>query len=256
MTPPHLATRLSCLRRRIRSWSVDALLVTDSRDVRYLSGFIGDDSWALVRAGTNHLTVISDSRFEQQVGREAPHVSLALRKGPFSDVLEKLFKRFAIERCAVQASSMTIATRAALVRKLGARRLRPLDDGLLEQRAVKGEQEIATIRKALRCQQDAYRALLGELQPGLSEGELAGRLEMHMRRLGAEGAGFPSIVAVGANASLPHATPGRTKVKRGDIVLVDWGARYDGYCSDLTRVVAVGRMPRRIAEIYRVVLAH
>jgi len=253
-TPKHLVARLAALRKRIGGWKVDALLVTCSRDVRYLSGFVGDDSWALVGARGRGLTLISDSRFQEQIAREAPHARVEMRRGPFADVLERLFRRGRIGRCAVQPASMTLATRSALARKLGARTFVPVADGLLDQRAVKDAREVAAICRAIRCQQEAFQMLLGELAAGDSELQLAGTLEMHMRRLGAEGASFSTIVAAGANASLPHAVPGRTKVKRGGIVLFDFGARVDGYCSDLTRVVALGRMPRRMGEVYRVVL--
>ena len=245
---------MAALRRRIKSWSVEALLVTNPQDIRYLTGFVGDDSWALVQAGSSRVTVISDFRFEQQIEREAPHAAVVIRKGPFSDVLDQFARRSKIKRFAVQSSTMTLATRKALVAKLSARRIVPVDDGLLRQRAVKDPIEVRHIRRALRCQEEAYRRVLEELKPGQSEQHVAGRIEMHMRDLGADGTSFPSIVAADANASLPHAIPGRNRIKRGGIVLFDWGARWAGYCSDLTRVVAIGRMPARIREIYSIVL--
>ncbi len=252
--PPHLKDRVAALRKRIAGWDTDALLVTNPRDVRYLTDFIGDDSWALVRRYSNRVVVVTDFRFQEQVEREAPHVSVVIRKGPFADVLAKRAPKWGLDGIALQAAYMTLATRKTLGKKLRGLKLVPVDDGLLEQRAVKDEQEIKRIRRAARCQQEAFSVVLKQLKPGQTEQQVAARLEMHMRDLGADGASFDSIVAVGANASLPHAVPGRARVRQGQIVLFDWGARWEGYCSDLTRVVAIGRMPTRIRDIYRIVL--
>lgn len=242
------------LRGRIRSWSVDALLVSNPHDVRYLTGFVGDDSWALVSANSNRVTLISDFRFQEQIAREAPHAAVVIRNGPFSDALDRITRRANVDRFAVQAATMTLAVRGALASKLSARRIVPVDDGLLRQRAVKDPTEVRMIRRALRCQQDAFQRVIGQIKPGQTEQSVCARLEMTMRELGADGASFPTIVAANANGSLPHAIPGRTKIKKGGAILFDWGARWAGYCSDLTRVVAMGRMPPRIREIYKIVL--
>ncbi|MDH3583872.1 MAG: aminopeptidase P family protein, partial [Phycisphaerae bacterium] len=95
---------------------------------------------------------------------------------------------------------------------------------------------------------------LAEVKPGMTEQEVAARLEYHMRCGGADGPSFPIIVGAGANGSIPHYMPGRARVKKHGTILIDFGARYRGYCSDMTRVVALGRMPRKLAEIYKIVL--
>ena len=92
------------------------------------------------------------------------------------------------------------------------------------------------------------------LKPGQHEAELAAFLEYRVRALGADGVSFPTIVAADANAALPHAIPGRRKLKAGSSVLIDWGARFGGYCSDMTRVVALGKMKPKVREIYQIVL--
>ena len=252
--PAHLQARVAIVRKRMTRWATDALLVTNPRDVRYLTGFVGHDSWAIVRAGSNRVRLISDFRYEQQIAREAPHISAVIRKDSFGDALSRLARRLKIERFGIQAAHMTLAMRRALAKKLSARRLVEVDDGLLQQRAVKDAREVRFVCRAVRCQQQAFQMLLGQLKPGQSEQALAARLDLHMRSLGADGSSFETIVAAGPNASLPHAVPGRAKVKNGSLVLFDWGARWDGYCGDLTRVVAVGRMPVRIREVYKIVL--
>ncbi len=231
-----------------------ALLVSNARDVRYLTGFVGEDSWAVVPAKGAGVTVISDSRFEEQIQREAPHVTAKMRRRGLSDEITALMDKRRMERIAFQADYVTCSQRGALAKKIGARRVVPVDDGLIQQRAVKGPEEIAAIKKALKIQQEAFRRTVEQIKPGQTEQQIAAFLEYQMRLLGADGASFPTIVAADANASLPHAIPGSRKVKKGGIVLIDWGAVCGGYCSDLTRVVSIGKMPAKIRTIYQIVL--
>ncbi len=252
--PPHLSDRLRAVRRRLRRWGVQALLVSNPQDIRYLTGFIGDDSWAVVWTGRSSVTVISDFRFQEQIQRQAPYLSVRMRKAALSDELAVLMDKARTKRLALQAAYVTLAQRTALVKKIGAARLLPIDDQLLAQRAVKDKSEVAAIRRALKIQQEAFRRTVGQIRPGQTEQHVAALLEYQMRMLGADGASFPTIVAADANASLPHAIPGQRKIKKSGVILIDWGARWKGYCSDLTRVVAIGKMPIKIQEIYRVVL--
>ncbi len=251
--PPHLVARVNALRRRMAKWRVDAVLVTNPFDIRYLTGFVGDDSWALIMARSSGVAVLSDFRFEEQIAREAPHVMALMRKKGLADDLASILKRRRCDRLGVQAQHMTLAVRKAVARKLSSR-LVPVDDRLLEQRSVKDRREVNAIRKALAVTQKAYQQTIRRLEPGQTEKQIAAELEYHMRRLGADGMAFASIVAADANGSLPHAIPGAAKVKRGGTVLFDWGAVVDGYCGDLTRVVALGRMKPKLREIYRIVL--
>ena len=251
-TPDHLKHRVKTLRRRMGDWDADALLVSNARDIRYLTGFIGDDSWAVVPL-TGKVTVISDNRFREQIKLEAPHVAAKMRKRPLSEALRKLADAHGIHKIALQSAYVTLAQRKALVKALGAKRIVAVDGGLLEQRAIKDRTELAAIRKALAIQQQAFQNTLRFIKPGLTEQRVAAHLEYQMRSLGADGRSFPTIVAVDANAALPHAIPGTKKIRDGGLVLIDWGAKSRGYCSDLTRVVAVGKMPRRMAKVYQVV---
>lgn len=252
--PPHLRQRVKAACDRLTRKRVRALLITNPRDIRYLTGFVGDDSWAVLTAKSTAVTVLTDFRFQEQVQDEAPHVRVRVRKAGLSEELATLMKKDRLRRLAIQPAHVTLAQRKAIARKIGSGRLVQIDDGLLGQRAVKDAQEIAAIQRALKIQQEAFRRTVRRIKPGQTEQEIAAFLEYQMRLLGADGPSFPTIVAADANASLPHAVPGSRKVRRGGIVLIDWGARWRGYCSDLTRVVAIGKMPRKIREVYQVVL--
>ena len=254
VTPAHLRGRIRALQGRLSQWRADALLITNPNDIRYLTGFDGDDSWALLRRRAVTVHVLSDFRFEQQISRAAPHVRAVMRKRSLGEALAKLTRRLSVERVALQSDHVTLAQRKALVRHLGAGRLTAVDAGLYRQRAVKGPEEVAAIRRALKIQEQAYRRTLPYIRPGRTEVQIAAQLEYQMRRLGADGASFPTVVAIGAHASLPHAIPGAKKVRPGALVLIDWGARVDGYCSDLTRTIAVGHMSAKLGRIYALVL--
>ena len=251
--PPLLRNRIKAVQSRLVVWKTDALLVSNPRDIRYLTGFIGEDSWAVVSARSSIVTVISDSRFEEQIQREAPHVAVKMRRESIADELAKLIDRAGYQKIALQEGYITLAYRRGLVKKLGAKRIVPVDDGMFRQRAVKDKSEIAAIRQALKIQQQAFSETIEQIKPGQTEQQVAAFLEYRMRSLGADGRSFATIVAADANASLPHAIPGSRKIKKGGVVLIDWGAKWNGYCSDLTRVVAFGKMPPKIKKIYQIV---
>lgn len=253
-TPELFDNRVKTLQKRLRDDGLDGVLISNPRDTRYLTGFIGDDSWTLVTANGRATHIITDGRFEEQVANEAPHAKAIIRKGALPPELEKLMDKLKVGKLALQAEYATLAESKRLAKQIGAKRLVPWSDGLITQRAVKTADEVKRIRQALAIQQNAFLKTLEFIDPGMSEEQIAGFLEYQMRSLGADGVSFPTIVAVDANASLPHAIPGRKKVKRGSSILIDWGAKYGGYCSDLTRVVAVGKMSKQMQEIYKVTL--
>jgi len=251
--PLYLLDRVKKLQKHLRSTSADALLVSHPPDIRYLTGFAGDESWALVPTTGRSVHIVSDSRFELQIKRESPHARLILRKDQLSSVLMKLLDRLHIQKLAVQIEHVTIGQRKRLQKKLGAKRLLDLDDSLVHHRAVKDRIELKAINKALDIQERAFCELLAWIKPGKTEQEVAAYLDYCMRRLGADGASFPTIVAADSNAALPHAVPGKRKLSSRGMVLIDWGARYHGYCSDLTRVISFGRFKPKLLEIYKVV---
>lgn len=252
--PVQLADRVKLLRSRLLAAGHDALLIVNPVDTRYLTGFVGDDSWTLIPAGRGRPIVLSDNRFEEQIKQEAPHVTAVMRKQSLAEELDRLTDRRSLRQIAVQQDYLTVGQFQKLGRKLGRRRLKAWDDGLLAQRAIKTDDEVRLIRKAGRIQQQAFIELLDFIRPGRREAEVAAFLEYRIRALGADGVSFRSIVAADSNAARPHAIPGPRKLKKGGIVLIDWGAKYKGYCSDMTRVIALGSMKPKMREIYQICL--
>lgn len=250
--PDYLKSRLKRLRQRFDEASLGGLLVTNPVDIRYLTGFIGEDSWLLVTDKSVYL--FSDFRFQEEIEAEQPYVTLVLRSGSMAEAFAEKVAELKLSPIGFQAGHLTVQLLNKIESHLESTELAAVEDWLLEQRAVKDDAEIKLIKKAVFIQEQAYVQTLELIQPDMSEMELTALLEYNMRYQGADGASFPTIVAIDANASRPHAVPGHAKVKDGSIVLIDFGAKFGGYCSDLTRVVGVGSMPEKIKEIYKVVL--
>lgn len=244
------ARRLKC-RKALRALGVGGLLTDSVSDVSYLSGFEGEDSALLITAKS--ITLITDGRYDEQARNEVRGARIVLRKGAMYKAMAAEIRRSRIGKVAVESSSMSVATYNSLAKETGRGRLKPADSFLLKQRQVKDDHEVVLIRKATAIAEESFKSVQRYVKPGVSELELAGRLELAMKQRGASGASFPIIVARGARSSLPHATPSTARVRVNDIVLFDWGATYRGYRSDLTRVVGIGSIPRCICHIYPIV---
>ena len=244
--------RLAKLRRLIAQHGCEGLLITSANDIRYLSGFCGEDSYALVMP--RELFIISDFRFQEELEPVRRQAKVVIRKGPMGEAVDGLLFDVRPKRLGLQAEHASIELRRRLERSYGAKRLRDTIGLLSGLRLIKDATEIAMIRHAAGIQEAAMRAVRGTIRPGQSEGEICGRLETEMRRRGAMGTSFETIVAAGPNSSRPHHRAGPAKVRRGGVLLIDWGARFEGYCSDMTRVFALGRWPAKMAEVYKVVL--
>ncbi len=231
------------------------MLVTHPADVRYLCGFTGEDSWVLMGPGWCRL--ITDGRFAEHARSECGDIEIAVRTGPAAGEAVTGIKEHRVRRLAIQAQHMTVRVRQVLGEQLPRVRFVSVVNAVGQVRAVKTEREVRAIRKAVRVAERAFKELLSggaRALVGQTERALAARLDYLMRRGGADGPAFDTILAAGRHGSLPHYRPASTVVRENQAVLIDWGARVEGYCSDLTRVIFTGRIPQKIGEIYGVVL--
>lgn len=250
---------LRARRRRVlaavKRQGASAILITKPQDVRYVTGFTGDDSYAILAPAVAIL--VTDGRFTEQAANECPDLERVIRTGPIFPAVAGAIKKLRLRTLAVQGGHMTIQGRQLLQKALGRVKIVPLTDILGPLRSVKDEGEVAVIRRAVRAAQEGFKALLAQGAAGWvgrTERQIAAELEYRMRLAGADEASFETIVAVGPHSSLPHYRPGGTRVEKDSFILVDWGARVGGYCSDLTRVAFAGRIPPKMAEVYEVVL--
>jgi len=247
--------RRTRLRKLLRAAEAKALLVTSFTNVTYLTGFSGDDSYLLVMPEGE--VILTDPRYTTQLEEECPGVELAVRPpgGTMLNTIRDVVKKAKIAELGIESQSMTVGLRDQIAGVLEKVELVPTP-GLVEKlRVIKDQDEIAEIRKAVWYAERGFAVLRATLRPERSEREMAADLEHQMRLLGAKGASFTPIIAVGPRAALPHARPTDKKLGESPFVLVDWGADGGQYKSDLTRILVTGKISPKLERVYRVVLA-
>ncbi|MFP4106888.1 MAG: M24 family metallopeptidase [Phycisphaerae bacterium] len=233
----------------------DALLVTSYVDVTWLTGFTGADSYLLTNG--DWAVLLTDGRYTEQAANECGDVDIHKRDGSMAKAVTAVLDQRGVKKLAIQAEHLTVRWRDILVEHLGANSLHPITGELRKLRAVKDQPEVAIIRRAIEVAETSLRKLMDggkKAFVGRTERQVAAELDYLMRVEGAEKSSFDTIVAAGPHGSLPHYRPGDYEIQAGEPVLIDWGAKVNGYCSDLTRVVFTGRIPPKIAELYDVVV--
>lgn len=251
------STRVKKLRQQMADQSVEALLVTDEINVGYLSGFTGDSSYLLLTA--DRAALLSDRRYETQIQTECADWEAMIR-GPERTMVQLVEEAIgsvvgpSSQRIGLEAAHLSWATQRSLAEQMPSVDWLPTTDLVESLREIKEPSEIEVLRRAVWVAERTFESLRARLRPHWTELEMAHEIESTMRHLGASGCGFAPIVAVGANAALPHAHPGRQPISVSPVLLVDWGAKVAGYSSDLTRAMHVAPPTRRFNEIYEVVL--
>lgn len=241
------------LRRALGKHRVQALLVTDPIAVGYLSGFTGEDSWLVAGKGKGWL--LTDSRFAEQAEADCPGFVVTVRKGSLIEALGPIVRRKGVKRLAFDPDAVSVGLLGRLRKGLKGVRLMPVPQVLADLRVRKDATELAAIGRAVRVAEEAWAAFRKSIRLGMTEQRLAAELEHQMRLAGADGPAFPTIVAIDAWAARPHAIPGGRRLKRGSVLLVDFGAKVGGYVSDLTRVLFAGKIRPLVRRVYGVVYA-
>lgn len=229
---------------------VDHLLILNDKNIRYLTGFTGSDGALLV--DPDGIILLVDGRYKTQAGIETSGLEIE----EFHSRVEGIAAVFNKRKAGVvgfESSFVSFGEYLHLHEALPGATLRPLPDRLNFLRAIKDEGEVALIKKAIRIAEKALTSAASLIKPGIREKEVAIELEYRMRSAGADGISFDTIVAAGPNSALPHATPGSRMVKNGDFVLIDYGAVFNGYHSDETRVFCVGTPSQKQREVYQLV---
>ena len=248
-----MSTRAERLIAALDGAGIDLLFVTNLVNVRYLTGFTGSNGAALI--GPNTRVFLTDFRYTEQAEQEVyPEFErITVTQSLVTEAVEYLPEGAA--RVGYESETMTVDAYER-TRELFPERaeLVAAKDLVERMRRVKDEQEIELIAAAQKIADEAFEALLAGGLEGRSERDLALTLEHDMRLRGAEGPSFDSIIAGGGHGALPHATPRDVKIERGQLVVIDWGAKYNGYCSDCTRTVAIGEPGPEAREAYELVL--
>jgi Xaa-Pro aminopeptidase len=249
MNTQNITRRSRNIRTELGRRHIDALVLTRPANVTYVTGFFGEDSWAVVTGRAVYL--LTDSRYTEQAQKECPSARIVQRKDPIAEAGGKLLGKLKLAQTVGVEKSISLGEYEALKKNTGAR-LKAVD-GLVEaQRCVKDAQETGEIRSAAAIAATAFLRAVRHVRPGITESELAGILDLEMRRQGAK-VGFETIVAFGPNASRPHHQPSPRKLAARDTILIDFGARYNGYCCDITRSFAFGEPTAAYRRAYDVV---
>ncbi|MFO7918647.1 MAG: aminopeptidase P family protein [Anaerolineae bacterium] len=244
--------RVQDLRRVLEEEELYALLVTQAENRRYLTGFTGSAGTVLV---TGQETLLAtDFRYYEQVQEQAPHVDLVRVEDSTPSALAPHIDELDIHRLGFESHDMTVRGYERWQEALSGVEWEPTADVVEGLRMTKDAEEIGLIEEAVAIADEAMEHIMGWIRPGLTEREVAWELEVHMRTHGAEALSFPTIVASGPNSAMPHATTTERVIGRGEPIVIDMGARYEGYCSDMTRSFCVGQASEEYLKVWNTVL--
>jgi Xaa-Pro aminopeptidase len=245
-------TRRRNVVRELKRRGLDCLLVTHPANWYYLTGFAGDSGILVVAPGRT--TLITDGRFTTQAKEEAPDIRLELQKGSAYASAGLWLKQQNIGRAGYDPEQWTVAQLKALRIAAGAKCRVTEATGIVEAlRKKKDAQELAVMRKAAILAGEVLAGAFKLLKPGVREIEVAAEIEYQMKKKGASGPSFETIVAFGERTALPHARPTSKRLRKNELVVLDLGVILAHYCSDITRTVHVGRASSRVRGWYRAV---
>ena len=224
-------------------------LVTDRRNVRYLSGFTGTSGYVLLGDGKAYF--ITDFRYTEQAKSQCPHLEVVTHGQNVWDLVSSLTAK--AKELLVEENQITLSMYKELQEKVKAE-VKGTKGRVEKLRIVKDATEIALIKKAAQITDEAFEEICGMIKPGVTEKQISQELEFAMMRKGASHVAFDFIVASGVRGALPHGVASDKVIQSGEFVTMDIGAVYEGYYSDMTRTVAVGPLDERLQEIYNIVL--
>jgi len=248
-----LTQRVELLRGRLADKGVEAMLVTQPENRRYLSGFTGSFGFLLVSREKAFL--LTDFRYLGQAAQECPGWFIYEAKGSAFEALGELLSQLKINSLGFEDEHLTYKQFSELQEKLpGEVKALPLSDLVEELRMVKEAPEIENLSRAVELADRAFEHILNLLRPGMKEQDIAFELEFFMRREGAAKLSFDTIVASGLRGAMPHGTASEKVLMAGELITFDFGCEYKGYMSDLTRTVSLGQPDQEQEKIYAVVL--
>ena len=242
-------TKLSSVRVRMQSENLDAIIITNLKNIYYLSAFWGTAGTILVTQKAQYL--LTDSRYSIAAREAAVDFEIVETREAFVEIA-KLLKKEGVSQVGFE-DGVTYAEFQTMQHQLAGLTLHATTSFIETQRQIKSPSEIATIKKACAISDQAFNDLLKFVEPGKTEIEIANFLDFKMRDLGASGISFNTIVASGKRSALPHGRATHKPIEFGDTVTVDFGCYYDHYASDMTRTFFVGEVSPKMQEIYHVV---
>ncbi len=252
---PDFSRRRERLFRELKERKLPNLLVTCPYNVTYLTGFTGEDSYLFVDA--NRITILSDARYEEQLGQECPNDSVFIRSATITmiDATAKWIATQKLPEVCVESQSITLAQWERLTELVANVQFGSCSGVIERLRERKDASEIEAIERAISIAERSFVSVRAMLTGDMTEKSVADQLEFSIRKLGGTGSAFKSIVGVGPRAALPHGRPSAKRIDEAPFVLVDWGAKEDLYLSDLTRTIITGKPTPKFQKIYQTVLS-
>lgn len=244
--------RLNNLRKALAENGVDALLVTQPENRRYISGFDGSAGYLLITE--KKALLATDFRYVEQASRQAPDFEVIRIKGKVSEWFPALVAGANVRKLGFEAEDISYDGYKQFNGTLAEVEMVPVKGVVEKLRTVKEPEEIGYIEKAVAIADAACDKVSGEIKAGMTEKQVAWEMEKSLRENGSEAIPFEIIIASGPNAALPHAKPTDRTINRGEPVVIDMGARYRGYASDMTRTICIGEPDSKFITIYKIVL--
>jgi len=242
--------RVENVQEQLAEHGLDALLVTNMYNVRYLANFTG--TTGLVVITKDNAYFVTDFRYTEQAADQAKGFDIVKNEGPIYDEVATIVENNGIKKLGFEEEDITFATYETINDLINAD-LKPVSDMVETLREVKSDAEIDIIQQAVDIAEKGYDYILGFVKPGMTEIEVANELDFYMRKHGAAGVSFDTIVASGLRSAMPHGVASNKEIEEGDMITIDFGCYYKGYVSDMTRTFAVGDPSDELKKIYNIV---
>jgi len=244
------ARRRHELSKRLEQDELDLFIVSSRPNLQYLTGFTGE---GIGLVSPSQVVLITDRRYEIEAGEEAPDCQVIFAERGYLQQLASYLAKLEQPRAGFESQHLSYVNYQKLAELADAAELVPAEEIVEGQRAIKDDTEIAAIRRAAQVISEAVPQVLAELTVGITERELSLRLREAIIGAGGDDVSFEPVVAFGENSARAHAVPTERKIAQGDIVLIDAGAKVDGYCSDMTRTVVFGEPSQKFIDVYKTV---
>ncbi|MDD4923711.1 MAG: aminopeptidase P family protein [Dehalococcoidales bacterium] len=251
-----IKNRIAKLRQILDEKEVDAILISQPENRYYLSGFNGSAGYLFVTQ--NSMILATDFRYVEQIKIQAPDYTLFQLSGSISKWFPEIINGLDIKTLGFESADITFEryqNLSGIIGKTGIQlQLVPLKDTVETIRAIKDPEEIDCIRRAAEISDKAFKHISEIIHAGMTEIELAWELEKSLHEAGSQSIPFEIIAGSGPNAALPHAHPSERVIRQGEPIIIDFGAKIEGYCSDVTRTLCIGKADAVFNKIYGIVL--
>ena len=243
--------KINKLRKSFKEKGIDGILITSDKNRRYLTNFTGTAGVVLI--SETNASFITDFRYVEQANKQIQGFDILQHQGPIVEEVAKQVAAMGIKNLGFEQETLTFAAYKGYEQEISAEMV-PVSGVVENLRLIKNDSEIKILKEATKIADAAFKHILTFIRPGIAEIEVSNELEFFMRKNGAVSSSFDMIVASGYRSALPHGVASDKIIEKGEFVTLDFGAYYKGYCSDITRTIAIGNPSDELKKIYEIVL--